>query len=290
MERSCFRRPRPLIFSLCAMAFLCLVLLVLYVLVEKENEMLQESRNELFLSLAMSEAEAAESAWQEKRPTAELYHHVTAAADYLSMTTQTSETREMTKRLRSLGNWLLNREEPETVEVPQKSIAYPWDALPPISRDEGKKTAETITQTKNCLHAAAGRGYVYTCQNVYVRLSQHGGIPVEIAVYTPPRDDRPYTEADCVRRSSRFLENVLPRKMSCRDAAWIRQMETGYRIGYPCRTGVVWVDVRHDTGRIVGLRFLSDAATVPDTTAVPEPDANGSGYAPLEGLLIGAVE
>lgn len=284
MERSFFRRPRPLIFSLCAMTFLCLVLLVLYGLAEKENEMLKESRSELFLSLAMSEAEAAESAWQEKRPTAELYHHVTAAAEYLSMTTQTSETREMIGRLRSLGNWLLDREETEP-ETPS-TIAYPWDELPPISRDEGKKKAEKITQTKNCLHAAAGRGYVYTCQNVYVKLSKQGGIPVEIAVYTPPRNDRPYAEADCVRRSFRFLEEVLPRKLSCKDTAWIRQTKTGYRIGYPCRTGEIWVEVRQDTGRIVGLQFLPASAT----DHVSESDTNGSGHAPLEGICVGAVE
>lgn len=253
MKNSFFRRPRPLYFSLIAITFLCLVLLVLYGLAEKENKMLKESRGELFLSLAMGEAEAAEVAWQEDRPIPELYHHITSAAEYLSMTTQTDKVRETTKRLRKMGNDLL--ELAETEQGTQALTTYPWQELSTISRDEGKKKAEAITQTQNCLRAACGREYIYTCKNVYVKLSK-GGVPMEIAVYTPAREDRPYTEADCVLRSQRFLQNALPRKLSHKDATAITPTETGYRIWYPCGTGRVWVDVRGDTGRIVGLQFV----------------------------------
>lgn len=253
MQDPFWKRPRPLLFSLASMTLLCLLLLVLYGLAEKENAMLHTARADLFLSLAIDEAEAAERTWQEKGPTAELYHHITAAADYLSMTTQTGETQEMTKRLRTMGNYLLHRA--ETEQAAQPVSAYPWQELPIVSRDEGKKIAETCTQTKNCLHTAAGRSYIYTCQNVYVKLSNKG-IPLEIAVYTPVREDRPYTEADCVLRSRLFLEKALPRKLSRKDATSMTQTESGYRIGYPCGTGQVWVDVRGDTGRIVGLRYV----------------------------------
>lgn len=256
MKKLFLRRQRPLVFSLCAMTFLCLLLLVLYGLAEKENAMLKEARSELFLSLAISEAEEAEAAWQEKRPTAELYHHITAAADYLSMTTQTENTRQMTLRLRGFGDLLLHRA--ETEQETKNIMSYPWQELPTISQDEGIKTAETITQTKKCLHPALGRYYIYTCKNVYVKLSQNGGVPLEIAVYTPVREDHPYTVASCVLRSRRFLEEVLPHRLSRRDATSMVQTETGYRIWYPCGTGKIWVDVRSDTGRIVGLRFVPE--------------------------------
>ncbi len=254
MQDPFWKRPRPLLFSLASMTLLCLLLLILYGLAEKENALLQNARNDLFLSLAIDEAEAAERAWQEQCATPALYHHIVATADYLSMTTQTDETREMTKRLRSMGNYLLHREEAE--QATEAVVAYPWQELPAISRDEGKKIAETITQTKNCLHAAAGRSYIYTCQNVYVKLSGKG-IPLEIAVYTPTRETHSYTEEDCILRSRRFLENALPHRLCHREATLTTETENGYRMWYPCGTGKMWVDVRDDIGRIVGLRYVS---------------------------------
>lgn len=255
MREPFWKRPRPLFFSLVAMTLLCLLLLVLYGLTEKENAMLHKARNELFLSLAIDEAEAAERAWQEQRPTAELYHHITAAADYLSMTTETAQSRQMTDRLRATGNWLLSRTiaDEAAADVP---VSCPWQELPCISREEGKKIAEEITQTQNCLTPAAGRSYIYTCKNVYVKLSPHGGIPMEIAVYTPVRPDRPYTVADCGLRGSRFRETILPRALCCRSPTATTETPTGYRFHYPCTADwQLWLDVRGDTGRIVGWRM-----------------------------------
>lgn len=281
MAKYFWKNPRPLVFSLCVMTVLCILLLVLYGFKERENMLLKTSRSDQFLALAAGEAEKAKEAWQNGQPYAEVYHRICTAAEYLTMAAPTEENRQHITVLQEAGKILLEGEnlpdsagdsleavrqkmaeslpaakylpdEPDEAEIPR----YPWHDQPCITRKEGLKTAETITRTKRCLTPASGKQFIYTCENVYVRLSQHGGIPCEIAVYTPVRHDPSYSETVCAFRSSRFLESILPRRSWQKDPVKTEEIPSGYRFTYPCGGGTAAVEVRSDTGRIVGLQIL----------------------------------
>ena len=279
MSKYFWKNPRPLAICLCAMTFLCVVLLVLYWYAEKENALLQSSRSEQFLALAAGEAEEAVSAYRNNRSAAEVYHRICSAAGYLSMAAPTEENRQMAAELReageilleagvlpesagdsleALGHWTADRipviaADPEPEAEP---AAPPWQNMPCITRAEGLKIAETLTETKNCLSPAMGKSFAYTCRNVYVKLSQKGGIPLEIAVYTPVRREPSYPKEKCIFRSSRFLESALPRSLREREPLSEEETESVYRFLYACGTGKIQVDVRKDTGRITGLQML----------------------------------
>lgn len=282
MAKYFWKNPRPLVFSLCVMTVLCILLLVLYGFKERENMLLKTSRSDQFLALAAGEAEKAKEAWQNGQPYAEVYHRICTAAEYLTMAAPTEENRQHIAALQEAGKILLEGEVlPDGVgdsleavrqkmteslpvakympEEPQETeqSRYLWQDEPCITRKEGLKTAETITQTKNCLSPASGKQFIYTCRNVYVRLSQHGGIPCEIAIYTPVRYEPSYSEKVCAFRSSRFLESVLPRRSWQKDLLKTEETASGYRFTYPCGDGTAAVEVRSDTGRIVGLQILS---------------------------------
>lgn len=282
MSKHFWKNPRPLVYCLCVMTFLCLVLLVLYWFAEKENTLLQSSRSEQFLSLAAGEAEEAVSAYRNNRSVAEVYHRVCSAAEYLSMAAPTEENQQIAADLREAGRVLLDGGIlPETagdslkalsrcaadcavgsaVSEPKPEYAaetelLPWGNMPCITRSEGLKIAESITETKNCLTPAIGKYFSYSCRNVYVKLSQHGGIPLEIAVYTPVRREPSYTKETCAFRSSRFLETVLPRHLREREHVSEESYGSIYRYLYPCGNRYIRVDVRTDTGRITGLQML----------------------------------
>ena len=280
MSKHFWKNPRPLVLCLCAMTFLCLILLVLYWFAEKENALLQSSRSEQFLMLAAGEAEEAVTAYRNNKPTAEVYHRICSAASYLSMASPTEENRKLTAELQDAGRDLLeagilteqvgdsltalsrsagsihqNAVHKEPASVPETPVP-PWQDMPCITRAEGHQIAETLTETKNCLTPAMGRSFIYTCQNVYVKLSQKGGIPLEIAVYTPVRREGTYTRETCTFRSSRFLENALPRTLREREPLACEEAGSVYRFLYSCGNRRVRVDVRTDTGRITGLQML----------------------------------
>ncbi|MBQ8642268.1 MAG: hypothetical protein IJ480_08635 [Clostridia bacterium] len=282
------KNPRPLFFCLCAMVFLCVLLLVLYLLAEKENTLLKTARSEQFLTLAAGEAEAAEAALENNAPAAEIYHRISAAADYLSMAAPSSENSELIAQLRDTGAVLLQggilpEETRESLQTFSRSVydmisikeyrkasveeevseaakaAYiPWERLPYISRAEGDTMAESMTETRNILTPAVGRNFVYTCRNVYVKLSQKGGVPLEIAVYTPVQHDPSYSMEECAFRSGRFLESVLPRYLLEKDPVSVAEENSCLRFLYPCGAWQVQVDVRTDTGRMVGLQMIRE--------------------------------
>lgn len=275
--------PRPLWFALAAMILLCTILLAGCLLTEKENTLLKNSRSEQFLTLAAAEADAAAAGWKEGVSTAELYHRIASAAEYLSMAAPTEENRNLTKELRQAGAMLLRGEMltaetassletlagavfacgavPETdgaADDPEDENTMPWANLPCITRREGLTIAETMTECQNTLHPAAGRNFIYTCRNVYVKLSQHGGVPLEMAVYTPVKWEPSYPPEVCARRSSRFLEPLLPRVLLTKEPLDSTEENSCLRFRYPCGDRQVRVDVRTDTGRIVGVQMLSD--------------------------------
>lgn len=281
MSKNFWKNPRPLVLCLCAMTFLCLILLILYGFAEKENALLQSSRSEQFLALAAGEAEEAVSAYRNHQHTAEVYHRICAAAGYLTMASPTEENRQLANELREAGRILLEGGLlPEKAgdslealshsvsvqtaltlpeaneEFPPETPAPPWQNMPCISRTEGLRIAETLTQTKNCLTPATGKFFAYTCRNVYVKLSQHGGIPLEIAVYTPVRKKPSYTKETCAFRSTRFLEAALPRSLREREPLSAEETGSVYTFLYACGNRHVRVDVRRDTGRITGLQML----------------------------------
>ncbi|MBQ8401237.1 MAG: hypothetical protein IJX14_04830 [Clostridia bacterium] len=279
MSKKFWNNPRPLVFSLCAMTFLCIFLLVLYLFAEKENALLQASRSDQFLALAAGEAEEAVLAYREEKTAAEVYHRICSAAEYLSMAAPTEENRKLAAQLQEAGELLLRGELlpessrdslealgrrmtdkiPATDVLPEETapveVQYPWKDMPCISRTEGLTIAETLTETKNCLTPAAGKSFVYTCKNVYVKLSQTGGIPLEIAVYTPVKHEPSYARELCAFRSSRFLEAFLPRRLRERDTEAVEETDSLYRFWYPCGNWQVRVDVRMDTGRVTGLQM-----------------------------------
>ena len=282
MAKQFWKNPRPLVFALAAMTFLCAVLLILYGFARRENTLLQTTRSEQFLSLAAGEAEAAAAAWQNGSPKAEVYHRIASAADYLSMAAPAEKNNDLIDTLRNAGKILLEGEElsPEAAEslrtlaggigmltdeepdaVPasvsaESDITDLFSELPVFSRREGLKIAETMTETKNTLHPAAGEYYIYTCRNVYVKLSQKGGVPLEAAVYTPAVNSPSYERNTCAFRSRRFLEEFMPRFLQEKEPAKTGETEILYRFFYPCSGGQIRVDVRKDTGRITGLQIL----------------------------------
>ena len=281
MSKYFWKNSRPLVLCLCAMTFLCVVLLILYWFAEKENALLQSSRAEQFLALAAGEAEVAVNAYKNNQSAAEVYHRICSAAGYLSMAAPTEENRQMAAELREAGKMLLEAgklpekagdslealshatvgKDPAVSEEPELSadrgdIATPWQGMGCITREEGRKIAESLTETKNCLTPAMGNAFIYTCRNVYVKLSQQGGIPMEIAVYTPVRKKPSYTEEICTFRSSRFLEAALPRFLRTREPLTAEENGSVYRFLYACGNGHVRVEVRTDTGRITGLQML----------------------------------
>ena len=275
MAKRFLKNPRPLAFALAAMVFLCGVLLVLYLFARKENTLLKTARSEQFLALAAGEAEAALTAWENGSPTAEVYHRITSAAAYLTMAAPTEENGDLVLKLRTAGELLLQGEmlpadtavilqtamyggrETEPAEMKENGRApIPWADMPVISRREGLKLAEKMTQAERILHPAHGKNLVYTCRNVYVRLSGHGGVPLEMAVYTPSDSPPSYPDEECAVRSSRFLERYFPR--SLRTDRYLSMEDGGsfLRFLYPCGTGQMQIDVRTDTGRITGVQIL----------------------------------
>ncbi|MBR4961605.1 MAG: hypothetical protein IKY52_11985 [Clostridia bacterium] len=283
MAKRFLKNNRPLVFALGAMVFLCAVLLVLYFFAREENTLLKTARSEQFLALAAGEAEAALAAWETGSPTAVVYHRITSAAAYLTMAAPTEYSREMAEKLRTAGELLLQGEilPADTTEILQtaayggyekpehgkagddgmpagENTPQPWAEMPSVSRREGLKLAETMTQTGRTLHPAYGKNLVYTCRNVYVRLSHKGGVPLEMAVYTPAVHAPSYPEEACEFRSGRFLEQFLPRSLGTSSAADAEKTEFLYRFRYPWSGGQIQVDVRKDTGRIVGFQMLTE--------------------------------
>jgi len=283
MHKKFQNNPRPLLFCLAVMFFLCMLLLALYLLAEKENVLLKTARSEQFLTLAAGEAEAAAEAWRREEPVAEVYHRLSAAAEYLSMAAPTEENRTLIAQLRDTGAVLLQSgtlpvsmqlsmdtlaghingltapvpEESEAgAESEKESTPLPWDNLAAITRREGDTIAETMTETKNTLTPASGKYFIYTCRNVYVKLSPKGGIPLEMAVYTPVKYEPSYSVEKCTFRSSRFLENLLPLYLREKTPVSTIQEENRFRFVYPCGNMQVRVDVRRDTGRVIGLQML----------------------------------
>jgi len=262
----------------------CVIFLTLYLLSEKENRLLRTAQSEKFTVLAAGEAEAAVLAYENGDPSAEVYHRLRAAASYLSMADPTEENGERVAALREAGDILLydGPLPPDTQEILRRigsSVPLsgtsseeteeetevdggknpPWRNLLPIRREEGIPIAETAAKAPHILQAAAGPGYVYTCDNVYVRLSPRGGIPLEMAVYTPIRKEEPvYAGEDCLIKCIEFLESVLPGSLFVRtkspESAEIQDFIC--RITYPCGDWRIQVDVRTDTGRVTAMQML----------------------------------
>ncbi len=286
MEKRFLKNPRPLLWALGAMVLLCGILLVLYLFVRQENTLLKTARSDQFLALAAGEAEAAMTAWESDSPTAEVYHRIASAAAYLTMAAPTENTIALAENLQETGKILLQgnsltaeaasvlqatvlcgsmvqqvqqTEPEECTEQSTAPLSVPWREMPPVSRREGLKLAETMTDTARTLHSAAGKHLVYTCRNVYVMLSHTGGVPWEMAVYTPVRHPPSYELNVCTFRSGRFLELFLPRFLRVSEPIQTTEDEYMFRFLYPCGNGQVRVDVRTDTGRIIGLQMLKEA-------------------------------
>ncbi len=282
MHNRFFRR--PLILCLVIMSFFCLVLLILYHFAERENTLLKTADGERFLSLATSEAEGAVADWEEGAPVVSIYHHLTAAADYLAMSPHTPQTERITTSLREAGEMLLSggNVPEEAVEI----LTYLYESIPlstsrshehtapdtPQNSGKAESTpatekapsshlsaqADKITATTGLLHPMDGDGLVYGCDNMYVRLSP-GGIPVEMAVYPPLRYAPAYSEVECHLLGGRLLETVLPGFYARPGGTEMVEQETD---GEVCRCRYHWQDkqvetvVRRDTGRMVYLRIV----------------------------------
>jgi len=264
--------------------FTSIFLLILFLLSEKENRLLLQTQSEKYVSLAAMEAEAAVQAYENGETAAEVYHRLKSASEYLTLAPYSEKHSEWITALREAGDTLLSNGDlseaageilrrisrgestatditGDTEQTENTAQAYrePWENMLPFPREDGVKIAETIASAPNILHTAYGHGYVYTCDNVYVRLSAKGGIPLEMAVYTPVKKGQmKYNEEQCLLKCIQILEQSLPGTMFVRTKAPLAVVTEGYisTVAYSIGDARLLVDVRRDTGRVSAMQMI----------------------------------
>jgi len=248
---------------LCTTTVLFCMFAVLYGFSQKENRLLVAMQQEKNRVMAQEETMAAIEAWKTKAPVPVLYHYICSAAEHLAMTTPSPENTAIVEEMLQAGQLILQGEEEQDVDLMLTEISnvvlgrhgisdeenvwevsanssaawVPWEGQPVISREEGISKAEMITDAAKILHAAEGTSYVYTCKNVYMKLSEEGGIPLEGAFFPYPLEDpvsTPASKQSMCMKTILFLEKALPHRLFRRAGAVPQTMEgeEGYTVMY----------------------------------------------------------